>query len=274
MNIPAFALHVDSCKHLFDALKLRKQSTQFALVAVGSVIVDLEEFGILKGMHGRAEKFLHYLLQTDPKYAPLAIGMILHEELDRVIDTNFVNPHMASARELLEQYEISTEKVSLAAHYLIDHAVNCQILEHQPELLKVTNQIKKKLSHHHTHKIAFHLTNYFGGDKHQVMKALHTFREFDLSQYLSPNDAAALYGKFLFLQQELKEKQPVSLIEKIRLGLKYGKFVVSHHKQKVKDLCAQAKIQFTGHKKPYAQAKKAMRKKLAKLSTAYALSLK
>ena len=177
--MPAFALHVDSCKELFEKFKLRKQSSQFALVAIGSVLPDLQEFGILKNVHGNSEKFLQYLLKTDPKYAPLAIGMILHEELDRVIDTQFVNPHMAEARELLEQYKISSEKVSLAAHYLIDHTVNCEAIEKKPEILKLTESIKKKLSHKRAHKIAYHLSSFFGGDQDQVLKAMHTFRDFN-----------------------------------------------------------------------------------------------
>ncbi len=272
--MPAFALHVDSCKKLFEHFKLRRQSFQFSLVTIGSVIVDLEEFGILKGVHGRAEKFLQYLLNTEPKYAPLAIGMILHEELDHVIDTNFVNPHLPAARELLEQYRISSEKVGLAAHYLIDHAVNCMMLENEPSILSLTESIKKKLSHRHAHKIAYHLTAFFGGNQDQILDALHTFRKFDLSQYVSPDDAAALYGKFFFLQKELKEGQPVGLIEKVRLGLSYSKFMLGHHKQKMKDVCAYAKQKFTNHGKAYLQARKAMTKRFAKISAAYALTLK
>ncbi len=272
--MPAFALHVDSCKKLFEKFKLRRQSTQFALVAIGSVLPDLQEFGILKSVHGRAEQFLQYLLKTDPKYAPLAIGMIMHEELDRVIDTQFVNPHMPAARELLEQYQMTSEKVSLAAHYLIDHAVNCQLLEDEPEILTITNNLKKKLSHRHTHKIAYHLTAFFGGDKEQIMNALHTFRDFDLSQYVLPDDAAALYAKFFFLQKELKEEQPVSLISKVKLGLSYSKFMLGHHKNTAKEVCTKAKEKFTNHGKAYLEARKAMIKRMAKLTATYALTLK
>ncbi len=272
--MPAFALHIDSCKKLFENFKLHKQNFQFALVAIGSVLPDLQEFSILKSVHGRAEAFLQYLLKTEPKYAPLAIGMIMHEELDRVIDTQFVNPHMPAARELLEQYQMTSEKVSLAAHYLIDHTVNCQLLEDEPGILKITNSIKKKLSHRHAHKIAYHLTNFFGGDNEQILGALHTFRDFDLSQYLSPDDAATLYAKFFFLQQELKEKQPVSIVDKVRLGLSYGKFMLGHHKNTAKEVCLKARDKFTNHGKAYLEARKAMIKRMAKLTATYALTLK
>ncbi len=271
--MPAFALHVDSCKKLFEKFKLRRQSSQFTLVAIGSVLPDLQEFGILKSVHGRAEQFLQYLLKTDPKYAPLAIGMIMHEELDRVIDTQFVNPHMPAARELLEQYQMTSEKVALAAHYLIDHAVNCHTLENEPDILKITENMMK-VSHKRAHKIAYHLTAFFGGDNEQILKAMHTFREFDLSQYLLPDDAAALYAKFFFLQQELKEKSTIGLINRVKLGLSYGKFMLSHHKHKAKQICSIAKQKFTNHGKAYLAARKAMIKRMAQLTATYALTLK
>ncbi len=272
--MPAFALHVDSCKKVFERFKLRRQSFDFALVTIGSVIPDLEEHNILRGVHGRAEKFLKYLLKTEPKYAPLAMGMIMHEELDRVIDTNFVNPNLPEANKILKQHRISTPQVALAAHYLIDHTVNCHVLEKEPEILKVAENVKRKLSHKHVHKIAYHLTAFFGGDKEEVLKAMHAFRDFDLSQYLLPDDAALLYGKFLFLQQELKQHKPVNLTDKVMLGLKYGTFMLRHQKNKMKALCTQAKQRFTGHSKAYLQARKAMIRKFAKISSAYALSLK
>jgi AraC-like DNA-binding protein len=272
--MPAFALHVDSCKKLFEHFKLRKESRNFALVAVGSVIPDLQEFGILKSVHGRAEAFLQYLLKTDPKYAPLAIGMIMHEELDRVIDTEFVNPNMPAARELLEQYEFSTEKVALAAHYLIDHTVNCSLIEEDPKILKITERIKKKLSHRHAHKIAYHLATFFNADTNEVLKALHTFREFDLSQYLSTESAAALYGKFMFLQQELKTQQHTNLLGKVKLGLSYSKFLLGHRTQQAKDLLTNSKQKFASHGKAYLTARKAMVKRMAKISTTYAFTLK
>jgi HD superfamily phosphohydrolase YqeK len=272
--MPAFALHVDSCKKLFEHFKLRKESRNFALVAVGSVIPDLQEFGILKSVHGRAEAFLQYLLKTDPKYAPLAIGMIMHEELDRVIDTEFVNPNMPAARELLEQYEFSTEKVALAAHYLIDHTVNCSLIEKEPKILKITERIKKKLSHRHAHKIAYHLATFFNADTNEVLKAIHTFREFDLSQYLSFESSAALYGKFLFLQQELSAQQHTNLLGKVKLGLSYSKFLLGHRTQQAKNLLNHSKQKFASHGKAYLSARKAMIKRLAKLSTTYTLSLK
>lgn len=272
--MPAFALHVDSCKKLFEHFKLRKKSFNFALVAIGSVIVDLEEFGILKRVHGRAEEFLQHLLKTEPKYAPLAIGMIMHEELDRVIDAKFVNPQLPKAKELLEQYEFSTEKVALAAHYLIDHTVNCTVLEKEPELIKISEGVKKKLSHKHAHKIAYHLAMFFEADKDQVMKALHAFRDFDLSQYLSQDSSAALYAKFLFLQEELKERTPISIVDKIKLGLNYGKFILGHKKHQTKELFFSAKEKFSNHKQAYKQACKAMVKRLTKISTLHTISLK
>jgi len=174
----------------------------------------------------------------------------------------------------LEQYEFSTEKVTLAAHYLIDHTVNCALIETEPNLLKITESVKKRFSHKHVHKIAYHMASFFKADKDQVLNALHTFRDFDLSQYLSPESSAALYAKFLFLQEELKEKQPVKFMDKIRLGLSYSKFILRHRKMQAKELYFKAKGKFKNHKQAYTHARKAMIKKLSKLSTTYALSLK
>jgi len=273
-KMPAFALHIDSCKKLFDRFKLRKESLRFALVAIGSVVTDLEEFGILKGVHGRAEEFLKYLLKTDPKYAPLAIGMIMHEELDNVIDKHFVNPKMAEAQELLEKYNLHSEKVSLAAHYLIDHSVNCSMLEEEPHIIIIAEKAKKRLSNRHAHKIAYHLTKFFSGNHAEVLNALHTFKDFNLSQYLSSEDSAALYGKFLFLQEELKERKPVGLMDKIKLGLSYGSFMFKNRKHVVKEMCTHARQKFSNHRKSYVLACKAMAKRFAKISDTYPLMLR
>ncbi len=272
--MPAFALHVDSCKKLFDHFKLRRESLNFALVTLGSVIVDLEEFGILKNVHGKSEAFLKHLLATDPKYAPLALGMIMHEELDAVIDKHHVNKNIPAAKELLEHYKFSTNKVSLAAHYLVDHTVNCLFIETKPETIALADTVKKRLTTKHAHKIAFHLAEYFDGDEKQLLNALHTFKEFDLQQYLSPDSSAALYAKFLFLQEELADKKPVKLLDKIKLGLHYSKFIFGHRKEQTKELYERAKEKFTDHKGAYKKAFAAMRKRMSKISAAYAFTLK
>ncbi|PIN74589.1 hypothetical protein COV18_06880 [Candidatus Woesearchaeota archaeon CG10_big_fil_rev_8_21_14_0_10_37_12] len=271
--MPAFALHIDSCKELFEQFKLRKQSTSFALFVVGSVLTDLEEFGILKNVHGRAEKFLQYLLKTDPKYAPLAVGMIMHEELDAVVDKHHVHPNIPTAKKLLEKHNMHSGKVDLAAHYLIDHCVTCNFVEQHPDVIRLAETAKKKLKHRHIHKIAYHLTNFFGGEKNKVIDVLHTFRDFDLHQYLSEEKSANVYGKFLFLQQELKE-QPIKISQKIKLGLQYGKFLFKHKKQDVKQLCKTARVRFDNHKESYQIAKKSLVKRFAKLNTTYIISFK
>lgn len=248
-EMPAFAIHIDSCKHLFEHYKLKKESDAFALTAIGSVIVDLEELGVLKNVHGHSEEFLQYLLKTDPKYAPLALGMVMHEEVDEQIDKAFVNPKMQEAEEIVQQYKLSSEKVKLAAHYLIDHSVNCEIVQRRPEIIKITEHVKQKISHRHAHKIAYHLSTFFKSDKQQVMNAIHEFRKFDLNQYLSNDTASIIYGKFYLLQQALGPERKLSLMDKIKLALKYSAFVLGYQKNKIKQMCSHSIKKFSTHKK-------------------------
>ena len=266
--MPGFALHVDSCTKVFDHLKLRKQSFKFALVTIGSVISDLEEVHVLKNVHWRAEEFLKYLLKHDPKYAPLAVGMILHEELDKMIDKHFVNQRICEAHDLLHTYNLDAERVDDAAHYLIDHTVNCNALEREPGIILLAEKSKKRLSAKHIAKIAHHLTSFFGGDEKEVIHAMFTFRDFNMAQYLSADEAAAVYGKFMFLKQELKQK-PVGLLGKLKLGLKYTSFLLDNRKHIIKEMSRDAKKRFSNHDRAYAKACKALVKKIVKVSAQY-----
>lgn len=268
VKMPAFALHLDSCTRVFDHLRLRRHTFDFVLVAIGSVITDLEEFHVLEKVHWRAKSFLNYLLKRDPKYAPLAIGMILHEELDKHIDNEFVNPRLNEAGRLLKKYNI--RNIDDEAHYLIDHAVNCNALEREPKIIELAEKAMKRLSAKHVSKIAHHLASFFGGDKEEVIKTMFTFRDFDLRQYLSPDKAADIYGRFMFMKQELK-KRPVSLLEKFKLGLKYTSFLLDNRKQIIKEICLNAKKRFSNHERAYLKACKVIAKKIERISDAHGM---
>src|SRR3989338_1908176 len=190
-KMPAFALHIDSAKKVFEHLKIRRKSFAFALVTIGTVITDIEEFHVLKNVHWHAEEFLQYLLKTDPKYAPLAVGMILHEELDKMLDKNFVNHKLDEADQILKKFGMHNH--ADASHYLVDHCVNCNALEHDPKIINLAENSKKRLSLKDTSRIAHHLSVFFGGDKTEVLEALLRFRDFDLAQYLAPDQAACVY---------------------------------------------------------------------------------
>jgi hypothetical protein len=246
-------------------LKLRK-SLQFSLVAIGSMIPDLEEFGIMKKVHGRSEKFLQYLLEKDPKYVPLAIGMILHEELDKEIDKHHVSPHICNAEEILRQFDMDAE----AAPYLIDHAVNCTVLEQEPEIIAVADKARK-ISHRHIHKISKHLADFFTADKKDVMNALHIFRRFNLRQYLFHDKASEVYMKFFFMKGRLKT---ANLWDKLKLAISYAIFTYKIRKNKVQEMCSVAKHKFKDHGKAYIKAQKALGKKLDKIMRTYSISLK
>ncbi len=258
--MPAFALHVDSIRHVFDKYKIRKKSFSFALVCLGSVLVDLEEVGVLKNVHGRSEDFFHYLRKVHPKYAPLALGMMLHEELDHAIDKRFTNPSIAKAQRMVKKH--LTIKDELTAHLLIDHSVNVNFIKNDPSVIAIAEDAKKRVKERHVHKIAYHLTKFFGGDKQQIISALHLYKNFDLRQYLNEDASAYLYGKFLFLQKEFRP-QETGLWTKIRRIFSYLRFILPHRQHEIKELCKKGLRKFVHPHHAYRQAKKEIEKRIA-----------
>ena len=262
--MPSFILHLDSCKHFFEKFKLKKESFDFALAAIGSIIVDIDEIGVIKKAHGRSRNFLKYLLKTDPKYAPLAIGMIMHEELDHAMDTNYINPHISKATALLKKHNIKHGKISDLGHSLIDHSIDCAAIENNPQLIKLVKRVRKRVKHHHFHKIAYHISTFFDGDQKAVLKVIEELRDFDISQLLSHEKAAELYSRYLFFANKKTKIKRLTLLERSKLALKYFKFVLMHEKQKTKNLLLQAKTHFQNYDKVYSKAKKTIVKHLKK----------
>lgn len=271
--MPAFALHVDSIEYLFSKLKLRKHTLDFALVQVGSLIVDLEELGILKNVHGKSEKFLQYLLKEDPKYAPLAVGMVMHEELDHHIDTNFTNVNIPKAAEILEQYELASYKVELGAHYLVDHCATCSFVEQKPKVIQTAEKVKKRLTKRHSKKIAFHLSKFFGGNVKTIYESLETLRSFDLKKYISEKAQTDLYATFLIMQEQITQPK-LNIFTKIKLAFKYYSFMLIHGQKKLHRMLKRSKKEFSHCKPTYKKAKKALVKKAIRLQSTYGLTLK
>lgn len=271
-KMPAFAHHVDSCKRLFEQFKLRKESLQFALVAVGSVIPDLEEYKILKNVHWRAHAFLEYLLKKDPKYAPLALGMIFHEEMDKAIDKHFVNPNMPKMAKFLDKHQLNT--LPDAAHYYLDHVSCLDFVDREPGLVLLAEQARKRLKTRHSQKIAKHLSTFFEGDKYQVLSALKTFQEFDLRQYLTSERAAAMYGTFMTMKETFGTKKEIGFLDKIRLAINYVRYKISNKENTIKEACEKAKQKFKEHRRAYKIACKNMTKKFSQLNAAHNLGLK
>ncbi|MBI4146911.1 hypothetical protein HY489_06265 [Candidatus Woesearchaeota archaeon] len=269
--MPAPALHIHSCKKLFERYKLNKESRAFALFAIGSVLTDLEEFGVVKGLHWKAEAFLKYLVKTDPKYAPLALGMAMHEEMDKTLDKHYVTPNTSHAEEILKLY--NGQSFPEEGHYFLDHVMTCQLVEKQPDIITVTERAKKRLRDKHVHKIAYHLTTFFGGNQQEVLEALQHFKNFDLTQYLNQEKAANMYGQFSILREALNPHKR-SIFDKMKLAWKYFKFLVSNKSYLIKEATQHAKQKFKNHTKAYTLARKAMNKRFTKLCTLHNLSLK
>jgi len=258
--MPGFALHVDSVRKLFDNFKIKKESLAFSLAVLGSVLVDLEELGIVKNIHGRSEEFLQYLLKEHPKYAPLAIGMMLHEELDNAIDAEYVNPNIPRAQTMVNKHLYTTEP--LAAHLLIDHSVNFNFINNDPSIIALSEKSKKDIKHEQIHNIAFHITTFFGGEKNKIIEALHQYKGFELSQYLDKDSAASVYGKFLFLQKEYQPEK-TGLLVQIKRIYNYIKFIMPHKQKEINELCKTALEKFPHPEKIYKKAIKAMEKRAA-----------
>ncbi|MBS3148471.1 hypothetical protein J4219_06295 [Candidatus Woesearchaeota archaeon] len=271
-QMPAFAHHIDSCKRLFEKFKLLKESRQFALVAVGSVIPDLEEYKILKNVHWRAHAFLEYLLKKDPKYAPLALGMIFHEEMDKAIDKHFVNPNMPKMAKFLDKYQLNS--VPDAAHYYLDHVSCLDFVDNDPGLVLLAEQARGRLKGRHSRKIARHLSTFFEGDEQLVLSAIKTFQEFDLRQYLTAERAAAMYGTFMTMKETFGQKKEVGIFDKIRLVFNYLRYRTSNKEQKIKEACEKAKQTFKEHRKAYKIACRNMTKKFSQLNAIHNLGLK
>jgi len=270
--MPSIGPHIHSCKHLFDHFKLRKRSLQFALVTLGSIITDLENLNVLQNVHWRAESFLQYLLKTDPKYAPLAIGMIMHEEMDKAIDAHYVNPNIPAASQLLKQYNQHQDPQE--PHYFLDHIFNVEFMQRESGIIAIAAHAKKRLTDKHVHKIAFHMTQFFGGDKELVFSTIHLFKDFDLAQYLSHDEAAGIYAKFMALKDSLSVNKKPGVFDKIKLALAYFRFMLDNRKHVLKEMTLHASMRFKNNKKAYTIALKSMTRKYRKLSTRYNLAIK
>lgn len=198
--MPAIAFHLYTCKKLFERLKLSKKSFEFHLMLIGSVIVDLDEVGVLQAVHGRSREFYHYLLKHEPKYAPLGIGMILHEELDKLVDIEYVHPNEPHAITLLNHYSKSFSQISLAGHYLLDLSLDGALLEQEPSMREFVDAVQKKLRPRHAKKIAKHLSHFFGANYDTVHHALLTFKDFNVSRFMTKEGLGDLWTYYMILK--------------------------------------------------------------------------
>jgi len=226
---------------------------------------------VVRGLHWKGEAFLQYLLKNDPKYAPLAIGMVMHEEMDRTIDRHYVEPNSKHAEEILTHH--NSQSFVGEGHYFLDHVMTCAFAEQEPSIVAVANRAKRRIKDRHMVKIAYHLATFFGGDQEDIITALHHFKSFDLTTYLSQERTARMYGQFNLLRDGFNPAKR-SLVDKAKLGLRYVQFLLSNKQTLIHNATQDAKGRFTDHKKAYGLACKAMARRFKKLNQTYGLPLK
>ncbi len=250
--MPSIFLHVDGCRKIIDKNKyFKKKPDAKALALIGSVIPDLELFGVLPEVHGRCKEFYDYLKVQDKEYLPLAFGMVIHEHHDNIIETHFVGDNEDSARKLIKKYDEELSKIGTAPEILIEHSMDCSLVEAKPELINFTASITKKIKRGQIKRIAEHLANFFGGNGKEIAKAIRMFKRFNFNQYASVNNQHELWQRYMFLlsqNKNLKENQLkgklISMQLKIAINFLYGKKKLKEKKAGMKEMFLKAKKKF------------------------------
>lgn len=250
--MPSIFLHIDGCRKIIEKKKFfkRKPDAQ-TLALIGSLIPDLELLGVLKKVHGRCKEFYDYLEMRDKAYLPLAFGMIVHEHHDNLIETHFVGEHEESARELLEQYDHNISKIGVAPEILIEHSLDCSLLEEKPELIDFTKKIVKRVKRSHFKNIAKHLADFFDGDEKQIAFTLRMFRRFYLHKLAADRDMTALWQKYMFF---ISQNNAVTysgvrgklfkMKVKLAINYMYGKKMLNNKKKHAEKILLKAKKKF------------------------------
>ncbi len=250
--MPSIFLHIDGCRKIVEKKKFFRNKPDATMLAlIGSIIPDLELFGILKNVHGRCKEFYDYLEKRDKRYLPLAFGMIVHEHHDNIIETHFVGDNEKEARKLIKEYDEKISRIKVAPEILIEHSLDCSLVEAKPELIAFTNKFRNRISRKQIKIISEHLAGFFGGDKKSVAWALRTFKKFDLYRYLATDHQHKLWQRYMFLisqNKELGRNQVKGRL--INIGLKlavnylYGRKILKEKKGGLKGLITKAKERF------------------------------
>lgn len=257
----------------------RPNTFAFRLALIGSIITDFDEIGVLPPVHGRSRDFLQYLQRVNPRYVPLAVGMVMHEQLDKLMDEDFVNPNEPRAKELLNEYDSHFASVR-TSHLVLDHSLDAWVLRHEPSLVPLM-QRSRRLRKGAFRKMAFHLSVFFNGDYRTILRAMEAFRRMDLSPFKSLDGLSETFVKYLFLQSQqsrLVRSRKVSMLERLRmnvvLGLAYGKFLLHERKDRYKALLEKARTRFGSHECVYSKVERKLRKSVEKVLVAYSIALK
>ncbi len=280
-TMPAFALHVHSTRRTLDALRLWRPNTfAFRLALIGSTIVDFDEIGVLPRVHGRSRDFLRYLQRIDPKYVPLAVGMVMHEELDALMDKDFVEPNEHKAHALLKKADARFGSVKLAGHFLLDQSLDAWILRREPQLVSIMHRARR-VRKGVVRKMAFHLTSFFGGDYNAVLGALLAFRDIDLTPFETLDGLSEVFVKYLFLrsqQARISRRYAGGLMSRlhsnIAIGLAYGRFLLHERTARAKALIERVHDHFGPHEKTYGKAERALTKSTSEFLAAHGIIIK
>jgi len=251
--MPSIFLHVDGCRKIIDKKEFfNRNPNAKTLALVGSVIPDLELFGIIGKVHGRSKEFYDYLEKKDKEYLPLAFGMIVHEHHDNIIETHFVEDNEKEARKLLAQYDPEISKIGAAPELLIEYSLDCSLIEEKPELIDFTTSIAKKIKRKQIKKISSHLADFFGGDRKAIYRALRIFKKFKFSIYASSKKQHSLLQRYLFLVSQNKELNKkgfkgkiVSVKFKLAMNYLYGKKLFTEKKGDIRKIFLKAKKKFS-----------------------------
>lgn len=269
--MPSIVIHVDACRRVCDELQVFRKPRQRGLALIGSILPDLHNMGVIPEIHGRCEDFLQYMIKTDPKYIPLAFGMVTHDLLDAA--TWPEKKDELSAARLLKKYHAGALKYKSAAHVMVEHFADLTAVDEDPAILEEIDAVRASLSPVHISKIAFHLTEFFGGDYHTVLAALKVYRTFDISRLGTVEGAADLWNKqiFAFIHRDSLSIPRLPWhrrwLMRLRIGVEYWKFMYSHNQEHLKELALRGRKEFKQHALRCKSASKRIQKHAASLLT-------
>jgi hypothetical protein len=251
--MPSIFHHIHNCKHILDHIRFRKTELNTELTLIGSVIVDLENVGVIKKVHGRCHDFLVYLLKHDRKYAPLAVGMLIHELFDNTVEPKYVHKKEKAAGKLLKEHDPFSASLPLAEHIFIEHCLDCALVDEKPELFDLIKYVKQKIKKKHMRRIAFHLANFFDGNSKTIYTSLEQFKGFDLSKFKTIQGRSSVWQHFMFLysQRELLHHKQNGFFRRIygniKLIVKYIQFWWGMKHDQIQLMMKKAKHEFRDH---------------------------
>ncbi len=267
--MPFFLTHIESLRHVAHQLKIHPRTTPVAyhLALVGCILPDLEYAGLLKQVHGQCKEFYEYLLNAEPAYVPLAIGMLCHELYDQIIEPGYVAKKEQRAEEILSEYYPDL-KVKHAAHLFVEHAIDISLLQQEPSLIQDLKRALKQMTDLRLERIVYHLCAFFQADKQALTKAMRTIRAFDVLRLQHPEGMSKFWFNCMLLlsEQHILHAHAPTLAQKIkaalRVGVRYSAHTFLHSKEHAKKALFMMHKGLQDHTKVRTRAKHLLGKRL------------